>query len=52
MTPPQALRVSTTVVGSVTQVSLGQQVDEDAKRILPYLNAPPPVPPGYLTLPN
>ncbi|QFP78511.1 hypothetical protein [Deinococcus sp. AJ005] len=51
-TPPQVLRVSTTVVGAVTRVNLSQQVDEDVERILPYLSAPPPVPPGYLTLPK
>lgn len=51
-TPPQILWVSNTVVGDVTQVSLSRQMDEDAARMLPSLNAPPPVPPGYLTLPK
>lgn len=51
-TPPQLLRIFTTVVGSVTQVSLSQQMDEGVMHLLPSLSAPPPVPPGFLTLPR
>lgn len=51
-TPPQILRVTNTVVGSVTQVSLSRQAGEDAERAFPYLSALPPIPPGYLTLPK
>jgi len=51
-TPPQILRVSTQVVGAVTQVSLSRQEDENVKQILPYLAAPPPLPPGFLILPR
>lgn len=51
-TPPQILRVSTQVVGSVTQVSLSRQEDENVEQTLPYLAAPPPLPPGFLMLPK
>ncbi|AZI44089.1 hypothetical protein EHF33_14330 [Deinococcus psychrotolerans] len=51
-TPPQILRVSTQVVGAVTQVSLSRQEDENVKQTIPYLAAPPPLPPGFLTLPK
>lgn len=51
-TPPQVLRVSTTVVGSVTQVSLVRQTGGDAEYLLPALRTPPPAPPGYMTLPE
>lgn len=51
-TPPQLLGISTTVVGRVTQVRLNRQMDEGVIQLLPSLSAPPPMPPGYLTLPR
>lgn len=38
--PPQVLRVSTTVMGSVTQVSLIRQMDKDAESLLLSLTTP------------
>ncbi len=50
--PPQILRVSAQMVGSVTQIDVSRQEGQDVERIIPYLSAPPTLPPGTVMLPK